>query len=70
MVTKHCGSTRSGRSARRTKAAAVLANHTALAARRHSRAGIDKDYNRFALDDRTETHLPADRSAGGSMLNA
>ena len=29
----------------------------ALAARRHSRAGIDKDDNRFALDDRTEAHL-------------
>jgi hypothetical protein len=61
---KACGATRSGPSARRTKAAG------AFGARRHSRAGIDKDDNRFALDDRTEAHLPAGRSVGGSTLNA
>jgi hypothetical protein len=37
---------------------------------RHSRAGIDKDDYRFALDDRTEAHLPAGRSVEGSTLNA
>jgi hypothetical protein len=34
------------------------------------RAGIDEDDNRFALDDRTDAHLPAGRSVGGSTLNA
>jgi hypothetical protein len=52
------------------KAAAVLANHTAGAARGHSRAGIDKDDIRLAFDDRTKAHSSAGRSTGGSVLNA